>query len=67
MTPAEKVEQRLTGRPDSHVPARTLERLTGMAERPLAVGAVRRGPADQRPDPGERDRRRRPTLDLAPP
>ncbi|EFE68216.1 conserved hypothetical protein [Streptomyces viridosporus ATCC 14672] len=34
MTLGEKVEQRLTGRPDSHVPARTLERLTGMAERP---------------------------------
>ncbi|MBM7172341.1 hypothetical protein JQK87_28910 [Streptomyces sp. G44] len=34
MTLGEKAEQRLTGRPDSHVPARTLERLTGMAERP---------------------------------
>ncbi|WP_234528373.1 hypothetical protein [Streptomyces sp. MH191] len=34
MTLAEKAEQRLTGRPDSHVPARTLERLTGMGERP---------------------------------
>ncbi|MDT9685079.1 hypothetical protein RND61_23905 [Streptomyces sp. TRM76323] len=34
MTLGEKVEQRLTGRPDSHVPARVLERLTGMAERP---------------------------------
>ncbi|GAA2229715.1 hypothetical protein [Streptomyces nogalater] len=34
MTLGEKVEQRLTGRPDSHVPARTLERLTGMPERP---------------------------------
>ena len=32
MTLGEKVEQRLTGRPDSHVPARTLERLTGAAE-----------------------------------
>ncbi len=32
MTVAEKLEQRLTGRPDSHVPARTLERLTGAAE-----------------------------------
>ncbi|WP_344177806.1 hypothetical protein [Streptomyces albidochromogenes] len=34
MTCGEKVEQRLTGRPDSHVPARVLERLTGMGERP---------------------------------
>ncbi|MTE21603.1 hypothetical protein F0L17_21295 [Streptomyces sp. TRM43335] len=34
MTLGEKVEQSLTGRPDSHVPARTLERLTGMSERP---------------------------------
>jgi hypothetical protein len=34
MTLAEKAEQRLTGRPDSHVPARTLERLTGMREYP---------------------------------
>ncbi|MET9509447.1 hypothetical protein ABZX62_13360 [Streptomyces flavidovirens] len=34
MTLGEKAEQRLTGRPDSHVPARTLERLTGMRERP---------------------------------
>lgn len=34
MTLGEKVEQRLTGRPDSHVPARTLERLTGAGERP---------------------------------
>ncbi|WP_030256125.1 hypothetical protein [Streptomyces violens] len=34
MTLAEKAEQRLTGRPDSHVPARTLARLTGMADRP---------------------------------
>lgn len=34
MTLAEKAEQRLTRRPDSHVPARTLQRLTGMAERP---------------------------------
>ncbi|GGO57885.1 hypothetical protein GCM10012287_54760 [Streptomyces daqingensis] len=33
MTLAEKIEQRVTGRPASHVPARTLERLTGMAER----------------------------------
>ena len=29
MTVSENVEQRLTGRPDSHVPARVLERLTG--------------------------------------
>ncbi|MGZ3097387.1 hypothetical protein [Streptomyces sp. H62] len=34
MTLGEKAEQRLTGRPDSHVPARTLERLTGMPEYP---------------------------------
>ncbi|MEU8347935.1 hypothetical protein AB0C74_40110 [Spirillospora sp. NPDC048832] len=34
MTLGEKVEQRLTGRPDSHVPARTAQRLLGMAERP---------------------------------
>ncbi|MEV8312451.1 hypothetical protein AB0P36_35555 [Streptomyces flavidovirens] len=34
MTLGEKAEQRLTGRPDSHVPARTLKRLTGMRERP---------------------------------
>lgn len=32
MTLGEKVEQRLTGRPDSHVPARVLERLTGAPE-----------------------------------
>lgn len=34
MTLGEKLEQRLTGRPGSHVPARVAERLTGMAERP---------------------------------
>ena len=34
MTAGEKLEQRLTGRPDSYVPARVLERLTGLAERP---------------------------------
>jgi hypothetical protein len=34
MTVVEKAEQRLTGRSDSHVPARTLSRLTGMAEKP---------------------------------
>ena len=34
MTVGEKAEQRLTGRPDSHVPARVLERLTGAAEQP---------------------------------
>ncbi|WP_148572743.1 hypothetical protein [Nocardioides caldifontis] len=33
MTVAEKVEQRLTGRPSSFVPARTLERLTGLEDR----------------------------------
>ncbi|CAM3097649.1 hypothetical protein SAXI111661_18070 [Saccharomonospora xinjiangensis] len=31
MTLAEKLEQRITGRPDSYVPARTLERLLGLA------------------------------------
>ncbi|HET6258749.1 MAG TPA: hypothetical protein VFE39_08870 [Pseudonocardia sp.] len=34
MTLGEKVEQRLTGRPDSHMPARVLERLAGAAEQP---------------------------------
>ncbi|MEV4161832.1 hypothetical protein [Nonomuraea dietziae] len=34
MTAGEKLEQRLSGRPDSHVPARTLERLMGLPERP---------------------------------
>ena len=34
MTVGEKAEQRLTHRPDSHVPARVLQRLTGMRERP---------------------------------
>ena len=34
MTLGEKVEQLLTGRPDSHMPARTLERLTGLREQP---------------------------------
>lgn len=34
MTLGEKVEQRLTGRADSHMPARVLERLTGAPERP---------------------------------
>ncbi|MBT2442092.1 hypothetical protein J7E93_18675 [Streptomyces sp. ISL-36] len=33
MTLGEKMEQALTKRPDSHVPARVLQRLTGMAER----------------------------------
>jgi hypothetical protein len=32
MTAAEKLEQRLTGRPDSHVPGRTLERLLSLPE-----------------------------------
>ncbi|MDN4173855.1 hypothetical protein QWY28_12910 [Nocardioides sp. SOB77] len=32
MTLGEKLEQRLTGRPDSYVPARVLERLTGTPE-----------------------------------
>ncbi|TDC21814.1 hypothetical protein E1265_17110 [Streptomyces sp. 8K308] len=34
MTLSEKAEQRLSGRPDSHVPARTLERVAGLPERP---------------------------------
>jgi len=34
MTLGEKIEQRFTGRPDSLVPARVLQRLTGAAERP---------------------------------
>ncbi|MFI6208441.1 hypothetical protein ACIBAI_18895 [Streptomyces sp. NPDC051041] len=34
MTLGEKVEQALTGRPDSHVPARVLQRLTGLPEHP---------------------------------
>ncbi|MFD6951406.1 hypothetical protein A6A08_09135 [Nocardiopsis sp. TSRI0078] len=34
MTLGEKAEQGLTGRPDSYVPARTLQRVTGAAERP---------------------------------
>jgi hypothetical protein len=34
MTAGEKLEQRLTGRPDSQVPARVLARLTGLPERP---------------------------------
>ena len=33
MTAGEKVEQRITGRPSSHVPARTLARLTGVPDR----------------------------------
>ena len=33
MTAGEKVEQRLTGRPSSRVPARTLARLTGIPDR----------------------------------
>ncbi|GGV73353.1 hypothetical protein FHS32_005450 [Streptomyces albaduncus] len=34
MTLGEKLEQAVTGRPDSHVPARVLQRLTGLPERP---------------------------------
>lgn len=34
MTVVEKLEQRVTRRPDSHVPARTLERLLRLPERP---------------------------------
>ncbi|CAL9315380.1 MULTISPECIES: hypothetical protein [unclassified Streptomyces] len=40
MTLGEKAEQRLTGRPDSYVPARVLERLTGMPERPREQSAA---------------------------
>lgn len=34
MTLGEKIEQAVTGRPDSHVPGRVLERLTGMPDSP---------------------------------
>jgi hypothetical protein len=34
MTLAEKVEQMITGRPDSYVPAHTLERLAGLPHKP---------------------------------
>lgn len=34
MTLGEKIEQAVTGRPDSHVPGRVLERLAGAPERP---------------------------------
>jgi hypothetical protein len=34
MTLAEKLEQRITGRPDSYMPAHTLERLLGLPQRP---------------------------------
>ncbi|MFD5337970.1 hypothetical protein [Streptomyces hawaiiensis] len=34
MTLGEKIEQVVTGRPDSHVPARVLQRLAGLPERP---------------------------------
>jgi hypothetical protein len=34
MTLGEKIEQGITGRPDSHVPGRVLQRLTGIPERP---------------------------------
>lgn len=34
MTLGEKVEQAITGRPDSYVPARVLERVSGRPERP---------------------------------
>ena len=34
MTAVEKVEQRFTGRPNSYVPAHTLERLLGLREKP---------------------------------
>ena len=36
MTAGEKLEQRLTGRPDSYVPARVLKRLAGLSELPDA-------------------------------
>ncbi|MGW2788229.1 hypothetical protein ACWC3X_45050 [Streptomyces populi] len=39
MTLTEKAEQRLTKRPDSHVPGRTMQRLTGMAETAAPVAA----------------------------
>ncbi|MEU4747051.1 hypothetical protein AB0G02_42240, partial [Actinosynnema sp. NPDC023658] len=40
MTVAEKVEQRLTGRPDSHVPAAVLARLAGLSERSVRSRAL---------------------------
>lgn len=44
MTLGEKIEQAVTGRPDSHVPGRVLARLTGLPERdgrqPLPVNWV---------------------------
>ncbi|GHA76461.1 hypothetical protein GCM10010512_03650 [Streptomyces thermoviolaceus subsp. thermoviolaceus] len=36
MVLSEKIEQAVTGRPDSHVPARVLQRLTGLPEHPGA-------------------------------
>lgn len=41
MTVGEKLEQRLTGRPNSYVPARVLERITGLDERPDAQSTGR--------------------------
>ncbi|MFI6106716.1 hypothetical protein [Streptomyces sp. NPDC051310] len=40
MTLGEKIEQAVTGRPDSHVPGRVLERLAGAPERPGGQAAV---------------------------
>jgi hypothetical protein len=45
MTAAEKVEQRFTGRPDSHVPGRVLARLTGSPQRPWLNPAMHYGQA----------------------
>jgi hypothetical protein len=39
MTLAEKAEQRLTGRPDSYVPGRTMKRLTGLPEKAAPVAS----------------------------
>ncbi|PWK40450.1 hypothetical protein [Actinoplanes xinjiangensis] len=43
MTAAEKIEQRLTGRPDSRVPGRVLARLTGSPQRPWLNPAMHYG------------------------
>jgi hypothetical protein len=63
MTLGEKLEQRVTGRPNSHVPARVLERLAGPAEQPqlqpLPVNWAMH-PARSGPGPGQRHAALRP-------
>lgn len=51
MTLGEKIEQALTERPDSHVPARVLQRLTGVPEHPGKQPALA---ARGGPGPGQR-------------